>query len=180
MVPSRDPLVDLLDDARAAEVTAGRERQRWLRRQAEEEATLEGALLDLAERATVVALRTTAGRVHHGRVVAVGTDFVVIGADRGGTCVRLSAVSSVRPGPGERHGPPTGAREPALDLLLVEVLGGLAPERPRVAIGTAAGEVVSGELSAVGADVVTVRLDGDGRTPCYVAMAAVLDALVEG
>lgn len=178
-MPAPDPLLTLLDDAKASDARAARERQRWLRRQAEEEATLVGTLLDLAERGSLLSLRTTTGRAHHGRVVAVGTDFVVVGGEGSRTCVRLGAVSSVRPAAGERHGAPTGGRTAPLDLLLVEVLAGLAPERPRVAVVTAADGAVSGDLLAVGADVVTVRLDGNPRTPCYVALAAVLEAVVE-
>lgn len=175
-----DPLVDLLDEARAADRGGSRVRERWLRRQAEEGATLAGTLLDLAERGSAVAVRTTTGRVSHGAVVAVGTDFVVLRAeDRRDVCVRLAAVATVRPQVGERHVSATGDRPAPLDLLLVEVLAGLAPDRPRVALVTSAGELIAGELIAVGADVVTLRLDGDRRTLCYVAATAVDEVVIE-
>ncbi|HWC38241.1 MAG TPA: hypothetical protein VG476_06920, partial [Acidimicrobiales bacterium] len=46
-------------DARASDAARGRSRERWLRRQAEEEATLPGIALDLAERGEAVVLKTT-------------------------------------------------------------------------------------------------------------------------
>jgi hypothetical protein len=173
-----DPLVALLDEARASERAAGRTRAAWLRRQAEEGATLAGALLVLAEAGSVVSARTTSGRVSHGVVAQVATDFVVLRSERGDVCISFAAISTVRLQEGERHRAPTGSRPPALDLLLVEVLAGLAPERPRVAVGTTGDGVVAGELLAVGADVVTVRLDGDGRTLCYVAVTAVEEVVL--
>jgi hypothetical protein len=62
--------------------------------------------------------------------------------------------------------------------LLVEVLAGLAPERPRVVL-VAGGELAAGELRSVGADVVTLRLDGDPTSLCYVAAAAISEAIIE-
>lgn len=178
-VAPSDPLVDLLDEARAGDHGTARARERWLLRLAEEEATLAGTLLDLAERGSGVAVRSLSGRVSHGAVVAVGTDFVVLRAeDRRDVCVRLGAISTVRPAAGERHVSARGDRPAPLDLLLVEVLAGLAPDRPRVAL-LAAGELVAGELRAVGADVVTLRLDGDQRALCYVSAAAVDEAVIE-
>ena len=41
-------------DARASDAARARSRQRWLRRQAEEESTLAGIALNLAERGTAV------------------------------------------------------------------------------------------------------------------------------
>lgn len=175
-----DPLVELLDEVRAGDASAARVRERWLRRQAEEGATLGGTLLDLAERRATVSLRTQRGRTTHGAVMAVGTDFAVLrGEDRRDTCVRLQAIATVRPQGGERHVSASGDRASPLDLLLIEVLAGLAPDLPRVALFTGGGELVAGELRAVGADVMTLRLDGDRPTLCYVAAAAVDEVVVE-
>lgn len=175
-----DPLVELLDEVRAGDAGAARMRERWLRRQAEEGATLGGTLLDLAERRAAVSLRTQSGRTSHGAVVAVGTDFAVLrGEDGRDTCVRLRAIATVRPQAGERYVTASGDRASPLDLLLIEVLAGLAPDRPRVALVTDGGELVAGELRAVGVDVVTLRLDGDRATPCYVAATAIDEVVVE-
>lgn len=174
-----DPLVRLLDEARASDAGATRGRERWLQRQAEEGATLAGSLLDLAERRSLLALRTSSGRVSRGAVVAVGSDFVALGTPGSPTtCVRLAAITTVRPSGAERHAAATGKRPPPLDLLLVEVLAGLAPVRPRVAL-VAGGEMVAGELWSVGADVVTLRLDGEPDSVCYVAATAIGEVLIE-
>lgn len=179
LVPRHDPLVELLDEARAGEQGAARARQRSLQRQAEEGASLAGTLVDLAERGSPVSVRSTAGRTNHGTVLAVGRDFAVLRTEDGrDVCICLGAVAVVRPSSAERHVPATGDRPAPLDLLLVEVLAGLAPERPRVAL-VVAGQLVAGELRAVGADVVTLRLEGDRPSLCYVSTAALEEAAVE-
>lgn len=172
-----DPLVELLDEVRAGDAGAARLRERWLRRQAEEGATLAGTLLDLAERGAPVSVRTTTGRTSHGSVVAVGSDFAVLrGEDGRDACLRLQAVAAVWPAVGERHVVATGDRVAPLDLLLVEVLATLASDRPGVRV-LAGGDVIVGELRAVGVDVVTLRLEGERMRLCYVAAAA-LDEVV--
>jgi hypothetical protein len=141
---------------------------------------MSGTLLDLAERRAAVALRTTAGRVCSGTVVAVADDFVVVRADPGRDhCVRLSAVASLRPRPGPRQPVASGRRHAPLDLRLVEVLAALAPDRPRVVLVPLGGELVAGTLVAAGADVLTVVPEGDGRLVVYVAAGAVGEAVVE-
>jgi hypothetical protein len=174
-----DPLLELLDEARAGDASAARVRERWLRRQAEDGATLAGTLLDLAERGAPVSVRTTTGRTSHGAIAAVGTDFVVLQSEEGrDTCLRLQAVAAVRPAVGERHAVATGDRLAPLDLLLVEVLAGLAPDRPRLVV-LAGGDLVAGELRAVGVDVVTLRLDGDRPSLCYIAAGAMDEVVVD-
>lgn len=174
-----DPLVELLDEVRAGDASAARVRERWLRSRAEDGATLAGTLLDLAERAAPVSVRTTTGRTSHGSVVAVGTDFAALKGEEGRyTCLRLQAVAAVRPAVGERAAVATGDRLAPLDLLLVEVLAGLVPDRPRLVV-LAGGDLVAGELRAVGIDVVTLRLDADRTSLCYVASAAVDEVVVE-
>lgn len=175
---SSDPLVSLLDEARADDAGTGRRRERSLRRQAEESATFAGTLLDLAERGVAVTVRTVAGRVSHGVILAVATDFVVLRCrDRSDVCLRLAALVTVRPDTGLRQGPATGDRPAPLDLLLVEVLAGLAPDRARVGL-VVSGDVVSGELRAVGADVVTLRLEGGRPATCYLAAGSIDEVVV--
>lgn len=174
-----DELLRLLDDARAEERGAERGRERVLRQAAEEGARLTGTLVDLGERGSLVTIRTAAGRSHHGGIRMVGTDFCVVGADAGDVWLALDGVTTVRPHAGERHPAATGDRG-AVDLLLVEALARVAPERPRVALVTSAGETVAGELRAVGEDVVTLRLDGDPRSVCYVSAASIREVLRSG
>jgi hypothetical protein len=169
-----EPLVRLVDEGRLGQSSEARERERLLQRMAQDNASLAGTLLDLAERQSVVSVRTDAGRAHHGVVVAVGADFFVLRSDQGlRTHLRTAVVTTVRPHRHERHAPASGDRPPPLNLLLGEVLADVAGDRPRVTIVTRGAEVVSGELAAAGTDLLTVRLDGDARSLCYVAIAGI-------
>lgn len=172
-------------EARVTEAASARSRERWLRQQAGDAATVTGTLVDLSERGATVVLRTREGRRHRGRVTAVATDFVVVAADAGGlVLVALDAVASFgASGDSEsdllrRAG---GDRPPAVDLTLAAALAGLAGERPAVAVVTAGrGDPVRGELAAVGEDVATVRPDGAPRATVHVPLAAVSEvALLE-
>lgn len=174
-----DDLLRLLDEARAEERGASRERERWLRQAAEEGARLAGTLLDLAEQGATVTVRTTTGGSHHGTVRLVATDFCVLGAASGDVWLHLAGVTTVRPHADERHAAATGDR-PVLDLRLVEALARVAPDRPRLGIVAAGGERLAGELRAVGADVLTIRLDGDPRAICYLAADAVREIVRSG
>jgi hypothetical protein len=175
-----DPLVKLLDEGRTSEVLAARARERLLRRVAEEGAELAGTLVDLAEHDSPVAMATVAGRRHHGMVIGVGGDYCVLRAENEAEIhLRLDAITTVRPHPGERHDVASGARRPVSDGLLLEVLGRVAGERRRVSLVTRTGEVVAGELRAVGTDVVSLRLDGAGGDICYVAAAVLSEVLLD-
>src|SRR5204863_961971 len=97
-------------DSRASDAARARTRERWLRRQAAEEATLPGVALDLAERGDAVVLKTTSGRAHRGRLVAVARDVWVLRSDAshgsggedgmaGATFVATDAIASLRAQP---------------------------------------------------------------------------------
>lgn len=181
-MPERDPLVELLDEGRAGAGRVARARERALRQAAEEEASLAGTLVDLAERGSRVVVRTETGRAHAGVVEGVGGDYCVVRSDTGvAVHLRLTALTTVRPSPGERHVPASGDRVVAAGSLLVEALGRVVHQRPDVALVTRGGDVVVGTLRAVGADVVTVW-PGPGtgtEGPCYVAADAITEALIE-
>jgi hypothetical protein len=154
---------------RTEDAARARSRERSLRLQAEEDATLAGLLLDAAERAEPVVVMTQGGRTHRGLVVNVGADFVAVRGVSGGRLafVALAAVGAVRAG-----GPTaTGARPPGATRL-VDVLARLVDDHPRVQIVTA-GEVLNGDLVAVGHDVATLRLDNAEPPLAYVALASV-------
>jgi hypothetical protein len=168
-------LAELLDAGRTVGRRRSRSRERTLRQVAEEGASLVGTLLDLAEAATPVTLRTDADRTHHGVLVAVGADFCVVRAGGADTCVRTSTVTTVRPRPGGGAAVAAGDRLPVRDVRLVEVLGARSPDRPRVVIVVRGGAVVAGELRAAGVDVVSLRLDGGRRELCYLAAGAVTE-----
>ena len=157
-------------DARAREAADARVRERWLRAQAEEEATLAGVLLALAERRAAVMLSTVPGRRHRGVVSGVGVDFAVLRGEGGtSTLVALGAIADVRVVDGGRGAHTTGA-EAALGVRLADVLAQAAGQRPRVAVQAGATAIV-GDLRAVGSDVLTVRSDAAGVV--YVGLASV-------
>lgn len=179
-----DPLIasgdfiELLDEARAAEARAARARERVLRRMAAEGAQLAGTLVDLAERESPVVIGTVAGRHHQGLVVLVGGDYCVLRTDGDAEIhLCLSAITTVRPAPGERHVVASGERRSATDRLLLEMLGRAAGDRRRVTLVTRTGEVVAGELRAVGADVLSLSLAGGEGDTCYIAATALSEAL---
>lgn len=161
-------------DQRADEAAAGRIRERWLRQQAAEAATLAGIALDLAERRARVSVRTRAGRSHHGRVDAVGRDFLVMrSASSRPTFVAMAAVAWLRPEPGAA-GDGTGDRGAPLDVSLADVLLRLSGDRPHLQV-TVGDETVTGQLRSVGADVLTMRIDGDPPASAHIRMDAIYE-----
>lgn len=132
----------------AAEAAAERSRERWLRQQAEESATLAGVFVDMAERGSPVAvdLRGGAG-TRGGAVTSVGADFAVIDD----WFVPFAAVAAVR---GERVSGDRAVQAPGLTF--VGALARLAEDRVRVSVTLDGGNVVTGELRAAGDDVVTL------------------------
>lgn len=89
-------------DSRTAEEAAARSRRAWLRRQAAEETSLEELLIGWAERGSSLRLATLAGTVHNGKVVLLGSDFVLLSGVGLATAsrpravlVRRSAIASV-------------------------------------------------------------------------------------
>lgn len=170
-----DMLEGWVAEARVDEAARERARERWLRSVSDQEATIVGVLVDLAERRAGVALSTTAGRRHRGAISAVGADFVALRPATGPeVLVTLGAVSMLRTLPAED--PASGDRSISIDLTLTEVLGELAAERERVLITTCAGsDAVAGELCSVGADLAVVRGDGQPPSTSYVPLAAIAE-----
>ncbi|MDQ6727573.1 MAG: hypothetical protein M3066_15590 [Actinomycetota bacterium] len=153
-------------DARARDAADARVRERWLRAQAEEDASLAGALLACAEREESVVLTTVDGRRHRGTVAGVGLDFCAVVAPGGtSTLVALDAVAEVRPAdPGDRRRLPAagaGRDRASLGVRLADVLAQAAGQRPRISVQAGTATVV-GDLRTVGSDVLTVRTDGTG------------------
>ena len=155
-----------------------RSRERWLRQQAEEETSLRGLLVDLAERGTPVAVNMRGGRRHCGIVRAVGADFVALAIGAADVIVALAAVTSVRTRPGEM--PPLGHRPVTTSLRLAEVLTGLAAERGRALVTMSdAGDAVAGEVRSVGQDVVVLRTSSQPPATAYVPLDAVGDIVLQ-
>jgi hypothetical protein len=157
---------------RAGAAAEARSRERWLRQQVAETATLVGTLVDLAEQGADAAVIVGTRRVT-GRLVGVGGDGCVV-ADRAGavTIVAVAHISAVRVA-GRRigTGEATGTRAPAGGWLVADALGALAAERSPVRVGLRGGETLSGDLVSVGDDVLTIRLP-EGGMRVHVALAA--------
>jgi hypothetical protein len=157
--------------ARIDEAAMARGRERWLLQLAEDEATLGGVLLDLAERRATAALRTRVGRSHTGAIEVVGADFVAIRIVSGVVLLPHASLTMVRPGPGAR--PVVGDRVVPSEVRFVEVVRELAADREQVRVVVDGGEVVSGTLHSVGVDVLALRADGDPPTTVHVPVTAV-------
>ena len=159
--------------ARAREAADSRVRERWLRAQAEEDASMAGVLLALAERRETVVVATVAGRRYRGVVTGVGVDFVAIEAEGGTTTLlALSGLGDVRVAEG---GPRTtttgeGSGPGELGVRMGDVLAQAAGQRPRILVHAGAASVV-GDLRAVGRDVLTMQTDGAAGA-VYVGLAS--------
>lgn len=162
-------------DAMVDEAARQRTRQRWLRIQADEEASVIGTLVDLAERGRPVVLDIGDHRLR-GAVVGIGADFLAVRSDRGqDVLVRTGAVEVVRAEPGERA--VVGDRAALVEVTLAAVVGPLSAERPEVVVRTRSGQIVRGELRSAGTDLVRLRADGDPPAPVWVPLEAI-DLLV--
>lgn len=168
----------VIADAAADDVVRERNRSRGLRQAVEEEATLGGLLVDLAESGAPVLVRTSADRSHRGTVSAVGRDFVVLRAGTSAVLIPLRTIASVRPLDGTSGDAATGSRPGAAGGSFAAVLAGFAVERPHVGVVTDNGDVFTGTLRAVGADVATLRPDEGSRHIIHLALGAVAEVVV--
>ena len=169
-----DDLTRLVGDVRAADAARARSRERALRQQATEDATLEGLLADLADEGADVTVRLRSGTTASGRIVGLGADFFVLKSDAAqAVLVARTAVGSVRRRPGDRGPDTTGDRARTQAASLSAYLAGLAPEHPRVtAAVTGEGSLLVGELRSAGRDVLTIVLDGDPPVTVYLALVS--------
>jgi hypothetical protein len=175
MTGDRDDLTRLVGDVRATDAARARSRERSLRQQATEDATLEGLLADLADEGAEVSVRLRSGASASGHIVGLGSDFFVLEGDAVGPAVVVSrpAVSSVRRRPGDRGPDTTGDQARAQAVSLTAYLAGLAPEHPRLAaIVSGESRPVVGELRSAGRDVLTVVVDGDPPVTVYLAVVS--------
>ena len=169
-------LARLVADERVADAARARSRERDLRTSALTDATLVGVLLDAAERGDRLSIRTVFGRILNGHVTVVAQDGIVVEGALGMSYLWFDGIASFRR-PGLRSiVEPTGHRRPPRAATLVALLADVAVERPRVALAvTGEDALVSGELRAVGADVVTIST-ADG--PVYIAARHVSELTV--
>jgi len=116
---SVDPLDRLAAEAGVDEAVRRLGHQAWLRRRAEESASLSGLLADLAERQDPVELLLVGGGRRHGRIETVGSDLVGLRLDdRRLALVTRRSLTAIRPDrgvprPGRRPHRPQRRAEPA-------------------------------------------------------------------
>ncbi len=160
---------------RASAAAESRQRSRWLGQQASETATMAGILLDLAERTNAVVL-CAGGQTFRGALVGVGKDFCAVDEAERSVVVRLGAVTTVRAhddeGSAPTDGPTAGDRVPPLAMGFVDTLTALASERNHVGMVLADGRRLSGDLVAVGTDVVSLRGPRPSRRITVVSLPA--------
>lgn len=161
-------LVGLLDEARRADAVAARSRQRWLREQSRESATFAGTLIDLGEARRSVVVETTGGRRHVGRLREVGVDVCLLETVTGQlVAIVLDAVELVRT-PDQEWPSPSGDRRRSHERTFHAYLADLVADRQRGSVSMGA-RSVTGRLWSLGADVVTVNVDGrsGGLASCH-------------
>lgn len=159
------------------EAARARIRARWLRIQAEEDASLAGALVDLTERGRPVMIEVRDRRVR-GRVVGVGGDFVAVRSDQDQqVLLPMQAIDVIHAEPGDTDA--RGDRPPLYETTLHAVLGPVAADRPHVAVMTYGGSTVRGQLRSAGRDVLRIRLDADPPSPTWVPLHAVAMLVLE-
>ncbi len=176
MAGDLDDLEAWAAEARAREAAESRARERWLRTQAEEGAQFASVLAGLVERAGPVTLTTTAGRHLSGQLTSVGEDFVslTLGGGRR-TLVALAALAWVREAPGRRGEASLAERsDPPESATLADVLAQAVAYRPRVAVQTDRA-AVTGELRAVGVDVLALETAGDPPAMLSVRLRSVYE-----
>lgn len=169
-------------EARAKEAAGSRIRERWLRTQADEGARFATVLAGLVEQQATVTVTTLAGRPVMGRLTGVGEDFVAVRLANGQrTLVALHAVAWLRDVPRRRalatddtHDRFDGFGDGSGRATLVDVLAQAVADRPRVTVH-AGGGAITGELRAVGVDVLALDTAGDPPGLAYVRTASVYE-----
>lgn len=173
--PDRDRYLELGDRARLQEEIAARSEERSRLLRASEVATWAGTLEDLAERRATVVVRLAGGRTHRGTLVALGRDHVAVRTPGGQLAVlATSAVRTIRPEPGTAAAAATGDRERAAGRTLAELLERCREEATRIVVGLdGVDDPLTGEVAALGEDVVTFRVDAHDHALVYVPLSAV-------
>ncbi|MCU1345131.1 MAG: hypothetical protein JWL70_1397 [Acidimicrobiia bacterium] len=145
-----------LAEQRLDQAIAERARTRSLSQQQREVATFAGLCVDLAEQGHEVALSTSAGHLHRGRIATVGRDVIALHTAAGVVWIRLSAIRWVRTDPTVDLLPAGDRRDSGTDFLAALV--DLWAERATVNVSTEGWpEPIRGQLANVGADLATLR-----------------------
>jgi len=167
-------------DQRATEAASSRARERWLRQQAGEAATLGGILVDLVEHRAEVVIGTQ-GRTHRGHLRGVGRDVAVLETASGAvTLVAMDAIRTLQVAPVDAGQDWSGSRAPAGKLSLAGLLDALAADQSTVRLELGDGTMVTGSLRGVGADVVTILTEGRPGRTIHVPLRAIASCGLPG
>jgi len=160
-------------DARVGRESRRRRTRRDLHDVAASDSTVEGLLVDRAERGDAVAITTVTGSTHRGRVVATTPDAVVLETPAL-TIVAMNAVATVA---GD-HGSPAVAspRRATADLGMESMVAALAGEGARVRISHGGDGRTSGRLQGVGDGTATLIADDGSYT--VVVVERVVDVVI--
>lgn len=171
------PLDGWAAELRADAASQLRRREHWLRRQAADDVSVAGVLLDHAERGTSVAVTTLGGVRHVGRVSGSSTEVVVLECERTRVLVAIDAVATVQtvPGPVGGTSDPVGHRTARDHTTLADLLSHLVEGEVDVTLGLRGGDKVAGRLVSVGRDVALVRPSDRGPL-VYARLSSVSDA----
>lgn len=171
-----DSWADQLRSDAAAQI---RRREQWLRRQATEDATVAGVMVDHAEHRSTLAITTRSGNRHVGEVRGAGAGLVTLELTDARVVIELDQIDTFRALPtGNRPARnPAGHRSRPEPLTMAEVLAEVAYEHPQVTLVTRSGEKVAGELIAVGRDLVMMRPPERGGL-VYLPLASLSEALL--
>lgn len=175
-----DPRIDTWAEQLRVDAAAQlRRRERWLARQAADDVSLAGMLVDHAEHGTTVAVGTLAGSRHVGRVLGAGRDLLVLTGPNGRVLVDVAAITSVQAVSADRTArpDPVGHRSGADHTTLADVLALAVAERPDVTLVTRSGQYSCGELVSVGRDVVLLR-PPDGAALIYAPVSSLSEAVL--
>lgn len=166
----RDPDLEIeLADARLDAAADARRRRRVEAELTTMESTLPALLAGWAAVRAEVSVESTSGRVHQGRVLAVGDDVVLMATVSGRVALRTGAIGAVWSAADMVIDPRPSAIG---STTMIEVLAGLAGTRETITVLRAGGAKTSGELEWCGDDVACVATaDRGGRV--YLSVASV-------
>lgn len=153
-----DHLHAFVGDARAHAASDARRRRRWLARQLDEDRTFDDVCRRAAGDDAPVDVVVAGGRVHRGRLTAVGAALMTVAVADGGTAyISRDAVVGVRLRPpgaaGDRPAPSAASGGDVADGSIGDVARELADRGADVRVGTAAGALHRGRIAGVGRDV---------------------------
>jgi len=170
--PGHDPALQWLADASSSETTRRRSLEHSLLRQIRETATLAGSLAELAERARVVTVCTTWGSSLSGLITRLGENYIELTSESALSLLRINSLAFLPVATDDFLS--DRDHHVSHDRSFTERVRTLAVERPSVCVTGHLGTVkVNGILEHVGADVMTITIDGPKRSSALVPIARV-------